>query len=80
MELNRKTKPQYLGPYEVDRKTREGSYVLKELDGTILRQGAAAFRLYPYISGDSSEFHALTQDNMSDDSGSESEWSMDEEY
>jgi transposase InsO family protein len=80
MELNRKTKPRYLGPYEVDRRTRGGSYVLKELDGTILRQGAAAFRLYPYISRDSSEFHALTQDDMSDDSDSESDWSMDEEY
>jgi transposase InsO family protein len=79
-ELNRKTKPQYLGPYEVDRRTRGGSYVLKEMDGTILRQGVAAFRLYPYISRDSSEFQALAEDDRSDDSDSESEWSMDEEY
>jgi hypothetical protein len=48
--LNRKTKPRYLGPYEVCRRTKGGSYVLKELDGTILREGVAAFRLLPYIS------------------------------
>jgi transposase InsO family protein len=50
MRLNRKTKPRYLGPYEVCRKTKGGSYVLKELDGTILHEGAAAYRLLPYIS------------------------------
>lgn len=48
--LNRKTKPRYLGPYEVCRRTEGGSYVLKELDGSIMQQGVAAFRLLPYIS------------------------------
>jgi hypothetical protein len=48
--LNRKTKPRYLGPYEVCRRTKGGSYVLKELDGSILQQGVAAFRLLPYVS------------------------------
>ena len=48
--LNRKTKPRYLGPYEVCRRTEGGSYVLKELDGSILQQGIAAFRLLPYVS------------------------------
>ena len=42
-ELNKKTKPKYLGPYEIDRHTKGGSYVLKEMDGTILCQGVAAF-------------------------------------
>jgi transposase InsO family protein len=50
MRLNRKTKPRYLGPYEVCRRTKGGSYVLKELDGSILKQGVAAFRLLPYVS------------------------------
>ena len=50
VRLNRKTKPRYLGPYEVCRRTEGGSYVLKELDGSILQQGVAAFRLLPYIS------------------------------
>jgi transposase InsO family protein len=48
-----KTDDRYTGPYEVYRKNRGGAYVLKELDGTLLRQGpAAAFRLIPYITRD----------------------------
>jgi len=49
-KLNRKTKPRYLGPYEVVRRTQGGSYVLQELDGAVLVEGAAAFRLLPYTS------------------------------
>lgn len=51
--LNKKHKPRYLGPFEVDRRTQGGSYVLKELDGTFIRKGVAAFRLYPYIDRNS---------------------------
>lgn len=47
-ELNRKAKPRYIGPYEVVRRTIGGSYVLKELDGTISRVTIAGFRLIPY--------------------------------
>src|ERR1700733_2053075 len=50
MRLNKKSKPRYSGPYEVCRRTKGGSYVIKELDGTYLREGVAAFRLLPYIS------------------------------
>ena len=50
MRLNRKTKPRYLGPYEVCRRTKGGSYVLNELDGSTLHEGAAAYRLLPYVS------------------------------
>jgi hypothetical protein len=50
MWLNRKTKPRYLGPYEVCRRTKGGSYVLKELDGSVLQQSVAAFRLMLYVS------------------------------
>ena len=49
-ELNRKSKPRYLGPYQIVRRTKGGSYVLSELDGAIWRQGIAAFRIIPYIS------------------------------
>jgi len=47
-ELDRKTKPRYLGPFEIVRCTQGGSYILKEMDGTISRRGVAAFRLLPY--------------------------------
>ncbi|KAG2045892.1 hypothetical protein BDR06DRAFT_900062 [Suillus hirtellus] len=60
-ELNRKTKPRYLGPYKVERQTQGGSYVLSEMDGTISRRGVAAFRLLPYISRNSHQFWRLSQ-------------------
>lgn len=47
-ELNRKTKPRYLGPYEVVRRTPGGSYAVKELSGELSRSGIAAFRLLKY--------------------------------
>lgn len=49
-ELDRKTKPRYLGPMVVLRKTRGGAYLLAELDGSISRLRYAAFRLLPYFS------------------------------
>jgi hypothetical protein len=49
-ELNRKTKPRYLGPFVVERQTKGGSYILREMNGTLSRRGVAAFRLIPYIS------------------------------
>jgi hypothetical protein len=45
-----KTDPRYLGPYEVVRQTRRGTYVLKELDGTVHAEHYAAFRILPYLS------------------------------
>lgn len=49
-ELDRKTKPRYLGPYQVVRRTAGGSYVLKELDGSFVRRAVAAFRVIPYYA------------------------------
>ena len=51
-ELNKKTKPRYLEPFQIVRQTKGGSYVLQELDGTVSRSGIAAFRLIPYKSRD----------------------------
>ena len=42
-ELDCKSKPRYLGPFEVVRHTQGGSYILKKMDGTISAQGVAAF-------------------------------------
>lgn len=76
-ELNRKHKPRYLGPFEVDRRTKGGSYVLKELDGTILRQGVAAFRLLPYIGRNLEYLEMLA--NMNDEDFSEDDSDEDED-
>jgi transposase InsO family protein len=72
-ELNRKTKPRYLGPYQIDRQTKGGSYVLKELDGTILRQAVAAFRLCPYINRNASILETLAEEEPDSDSGLDSD-------
>jgi len=42
IQAQQKDKTRYLGPYEVCRRTEGGSYVLKELDGSIMQQGVAA--------------------------------------
>ncbi|KZO89977.1 hypothetical protein CALVIDRAFT_491088 [Calocera viscosa TUFC12733] len=54
-ELRDKTQPRYLGPFVVIRRTKGGSYVAAELDGTIGRYSIAAFRLIPYFSRTSLE-------------------------
>lgn len=79
-ELNRKTKPRYLGPYSVVRRTEGGSYVLRELDGVVSRRGIAAFRLLPYISRGSKEFTQLRQFADHLDSSSENSLSLEHSY
>ena len=49
-EHNRKAKPQYNGPMVVVRRTEGGSYILVELDGSVLCHCYAAFRVVPYHS------------------------------
>ena len=49
MSIRRKTNSRYMGPYSIVRQTQGGSYVLQELNGSILRHTVAAFRLIPYI-------------------------------
>jgi transposase InsO family protein len=72
-ELDRKYKPRYLGPFIVVRRTQGGSYILKELDGTISRRGVAAFRLLPYFSrsGEPIPPDALMDTALNEESGSE---------
>ena len=49
VSIERKTASRYIGPYRVIRRTHGGSYVLEEMNGSILRHTTAAFRLIPYI-------------------------------
>ena len=53
VSLKRKTEDRYLGPYQVECRNKGGAYILRELDGTLLRSNpTAAFRLLPYITRD----------------------------
>ena len=70
-ELDRKSKPRYLGPFEVVRRTKGGSYVLQEMDGTVSRRGVAAFRLIPYFTRNSMPHMTTLNENSDDDSDDE---------
>ena len=65
-ELDKKSKPRYLGPYQVVRvRTGGRSYVLQELDGAIWKQSVAAFRILPYISRNDARLNQLIGDTIS---------------
>ena len=49
MSIERKTANRYMGPYCVVRQTQGGSYILEEMDGSLIRHHVAAFRLIPYV-------------------------------
>ena len=67
-ELDHKSKPCYLGPFEVVCRTQGGSYILKEMDGTISAQGIAVFQLIPCYSWHTPlPASILSDDNESDD-------------
>ena len=66
-ELNRKTKPRYLGPMVVLRRTTGGSYLLAELDGAVSRLRYAAFRLVPYFPRSHSKIPVTSITGMEDE-------------
>jgi hypothetical protein len=70
MSHNRKSLPRYLGPFQVEAKSSEKSYILKDLDGSLQKKRTAAYRLLPYIS----RRHQFMQGHhipMTQDSGTE---------
>ena len=81
-ELDCKSKPHYLGPFEVVRHTQGGSYVLKEMDRTISARGIAAFWLIPYYSWHTPlPASILPDDDESDDENNdENEYENDNEW
>ena len=59
-----------MGPFKVVRRTKGGSYVLKEMNGIVSRRGVAAFRLIPYVSRDTEDYEEIL-DNLEEESDSE---------
>jgi hypothetical protein len=60
--LNKKMKPQYLGPLIVLSKNKGGAYILCELDGSVLHNPVGAFRLIPYFARKSIYFPEGVED------------------
>ena len=48
-ELDKKTKPHYLGSYEIYKQTKGESYIIKELNKAIFCRDIIQFRIIPYI-------------------------------
>ena len=65
--LNRKTKPRYLGPMAVVRKTAGTSYIVTELDGSESQLRVAGFRLIPYFPRTSTLANVPTVSDDEDD-------------
>lgn len=63
-ELNRKTKPRYLGPYIIVKKTTGGSYIVSEPDGSVRIHKIAPFRLLPYVARESQDFLRLQSSEL----------------
>ena len=75
-----KTKPHYIGPMVIIRRTHNGTYRLAELDGAVSKLCYTAFRLVPYFARsctsipvtrilDRDDLAEVLQDLANDDTG-----------
>ena len=63
--IGQKTKPRYLGPMVVVRRTAGGSYILAELDGSLSRLRFAAYRVVPYLPRSKTRIPVTSISNLS---------------
>ena len=49
VSIQQKTANQYMGPYSIIHQTKGRSYVLAEMDGSLLQHHVTAYRLIPYV-------------------------------
>ena len=77
-ELNRKTKPRYLGPFIVVSRSLGNAYELREVNGGTRREKVATFRLIPYIARDQQALQELLKElpNESNDDEEEEKESL----
>ena len=71
MSIERKTADRYMGPYRIVRQTTGGSYVLAEMDGSLLRHYVAAYRLIPYVQRQ--DLDTMPEEGTKDNSRKEDE-------
>jgi hypothetical protein len=78
--MNRKHKPQYLGPYILCEPKTSGTWSINELDGTPSRTSVAGFRILPYIARDQRTIDQLANmDEEDSESDSDDDFEVDDE-